>query len=366
MGRFGQLKNLPIVWRMDMLVRLKKLVSSCLIVLVLSPAGCVHDHHKFSDPTLPHELAKVDLPEYVISPPDILKIDALQLVPLPPYKVQSLDILLIRVLKTLPEEPISGPFSVEPEGTVNLGLSYGKVSIVGMTIDEAKKTLENHLKKVLKEPIVDISILQGRGVQQIRGEHLVRPDGSVSLGSYGSVKVSGMNLREAKVMIEAQLKNYLQNPEVTVDVLAYNSKVYYIIFDQGGQGQTLFRLPITGSETVLDAFSNAQVRGLSVVANPHKIWLSRPAQDDNGPTKLPIDWRGITLKGESETNYQLFPGDRLYVQAYSAVTFNNFLTRVLTPINQLFGFSLLGQSVIQALKFPGNGGNGGLNNNTIP
>src|SRR5262245_33298100 len=73
----------------------------------------------------PRECQMTLLPEYVIEPPDILLIDALYVVPLPPYKVKSLDALLVRVPKALPDEPISGIFPVDPDGSINLGLSYG-------------------------------------------------------------------------------------------------------------------------------------------------------------------------------------------------------------------------------------------------
>ena len=45
-----------------------------------------------------------------------------------------------------------------------------------MTLEEAKKAIQQQLK-ILKDPHVEITVAQGRGIQQIRGEHLVRPDG---------------------------------------------------------------------------------------------------------------------------------------------------------------------------------------------
>jgi hypothetical protein len=32
---------------------------------------------------------------------------------------------------------------------------------------------------------------------------------------------------------------------------------------------------------------------------------------------LPVDWNGITRAGNTRTNYQLLPGDRLYVVTHS-------------------------------------------------
>jgi polysaccharide export outer membrane protein len=311
--------------------------------------GCAHQHAiPLADDSQPHELAKINLPEYVIEPPDILKIDALYLIPLPPYKIQSLDVLALRVTKTIPDEPISGLYGVEPDGTINLGFSYGTVKVAGLSLDDAKEAIKKQLK-ILKDPTVELYLAQGRGVQQIRGEHLVRPDGTVSLGTYGDVHLSGLTLSAAKQVIEAHLAKSLQKPEVTVDVLAFNSKVYYIVFDQGGMGQRIFRLPITGNETVLDALST--VTGLSVVADDKKMWLSRPTTDGEPTTVLPIDWHAVVAQGRSETNYQLLPGDRIYVQADKMVTFDTKVSRFLSPWERIFGFSLLGSGTVKSLQF---------------
>ncbi|HMP18485.1 MAG TPA: polysaccharide biosynthesis/export family protein, partial [Gemmatales bacterium] len=98
-------------------------------------------------------------------------------------------------------------------------------------------------------------LAQYRGMQQIKGEHMVGPDGTIRLGIYGSVFVAGMTLDEARSAIESHLSAYLQKPEVSVDVFAYNSKVYYVITDGGGFGEQVIPLPATGNETVLDAMS---------------------------------------------------------------------------------------------------------------
>src|SRR5262249_29082864 len=70
---------------------------------------------------LPVELCKASLPPYIIEPPDILLIDTVRMIPLPPYRIEPLDILLVQVTPTLPNQPISGAFTVTPDGTINLG-----------------------------------------------------------------------------------------------------------------------------------------------------------------------------------------------------------------------------------------------------
>jgi len=338
------------------------LVAACW---ALSAAGCLTcqpcAHAVGAD--VPRELEKMALPAYVVEPPDILVIDALRIVPLPPYKIEPLDALLVQATNTLPNEPVNGLFGVEPDGTLNLGVSYGRVRVAGLTTEEAGGVIEKHLRVVLKEPKVAVALAQSRAMQQIRGEHLVRPDGTVGLGAYGSVFVAGLTLEGAKAAIEAHLAQFLLRPEVSVDVYAYNSKVYYIILDGAGYGQQVYRLPITGNETVLDAIS--QINGLPAVSSKKKIWVARPSSGpdcDGGGEVLPVDWKKIAMCGSASTNYQIFPGDRLYVQSDPLIRFDNLLAKIISPFERMFGVTLLGQQAILSFDrnvYFGGGSNGG-------
>ncbi|MBI3411670.1 MAG: polysaccharide biosynthesis/export family protein [Planctomycetes bacterium] len=302
---------------------------------------------------LPTEKSMVSHPLYTVAPQDIITIDAIRLVPRPPYKVEPLEILFINVTDTLPNQPISGAFVVSPEGTVSLGFNYGSVRVSGMTLDQIQNAVRTHLANILRNAQVTIALAQFRGFQQIRGEHLVRQDGTISLGTYGSVYVAGMSLEQTKCAIENHLAAYLLNPQVAVDVFAYNSKVYYVIIDGGGFGQQVFRLPITGNETVLDAIS--QVQGLAPVSSKHRIWLARPSPvHANCNQVLPVDWNAITQGGSTPTNYQIFPGDRVYVSANRLIQFDNYLSQLLAPVERVLGVTLLGTQTFQSFRNNGN------------
>jgi polysaccharide export outer membrane protein len=93
-------------------------------------------------PDLPRELCKTTMPEYVIEPPDILLIEAVRIVPLPPYHVEPMDSLAIYVSDALPQQPIQGIYPVDPDGTINLGFTYGTVKVIDLTIDGAKTAVE--------------------------------------------------------------------------------------------------------------------------------------------------------------------------------------------------------------------------------
>ena len=297
------------------------------------------------------ELAKVSLPPYVIEPPDILLIDALRVVPKPPFRVQSFDVLQVMVEGTLLDQPISGLFAVEPGGMVDLGPAYGKVAVGGLSLDEAQDAVFRHLKRVLREPQVSLTLAQAAGQQQIAGEHLVGPDGTINLGTYGSVPVTGLTLQEAKAAIEDHLSQHLEAPLVSVDVYSYNSKVYYVITEGAGYGDNVARFPVTGNETVLDAI--AGINGLSRLSSKD-VWIARPAPSSMGCDQiLPVDIEAIMKGGATATNYQLLPGDRVFIAQDHLVAFDSLVGRMTAPFERIFGFTLLGTSTVQQInRFP--------------
>lgn len=310
-----------------------------------------------------NEIHRVSLPTYRVAPPDILFLDGLRLIPKPPYRIEPLEVLNIVVSDTIPNQPIQGQYTVAPEGTVNLGFGYGAVRVGGMTLDDAQNAIRRHLSQALKNPQVNVALAQFRGMQQVRGEHLIRPDGTISLGSYGSVYVAGKTLDQIKYDVECHLGQFFQNPLVSVDVFAYNSKYYYIIYDGAGYGQQIFRLPSTGNETVLDAIS--QVQGLAAVSSTKYIWVARPAPAGLGCSQiLPVDWRAVTEAGQTATNYQIFPGDRIYVQSNHLIRLDNRLAQLLAPVERLLGFTLLGATTWNSVINANNTNN--ANGNVFP
>jgi polysaccharide export outer membrane protein len=300
---------------------------------------------------VPRELQKISLQRYVIEPPDIVLIDVVRAVPKAPYLIEALDALQIVVEGTLEGQPIAGIYAVDPGGMVQLGPAYGGVKVKGLSLTEAREAIEKHLRAAIVDPRVSVSLAQIAGQQQIVGEHLVGPDGTVNLGSYGSVYVTGLTLDEARAAIEEHLTAFLEAPKISLDVFAYNSKTYYVIIEGAGQGDRVSRLPVTGNETVLDAISN--VGGLTALSSK-TIWIARPAPAGvDCDQVLPVNWREITRGGSTATNYQILPGDRVFISEDRFVALDTTLEKMLRPFERLLGFSALGaQTVQQMQRFP--------------
>jgi polysaccharide export outer membrane protein len=262
---------------------------------------------------VPRELNKVTLPPYVIEAPDTLIIQVVQRAQVPqrdangePLKDKDGKTLTQEGTKALPVQDISGQFLVRIDGTVGLGF-WGSVTVAGLTLDQAADAVRQHLLRS--------EALQRSGV---RAESLI----------------------------------------VIVDVLAYNSKRYYVITDGGGYGEQVYPFPLYGSETVIDAIAN--INGLPAVASKRNIWVARRCPNPNQPWQiLPVDWVGITQHGLTETNYQIMPGDRIYVKAQKIITIDTTMARILSPIERIFGITLLGASTVNQVQGRVNGSNTG-------
>ena len=120
---------------------------------------------------------------------------------------------------------------------------------------------------------------------------------------------------------------------VFVDIVSFNSTVYFVQGDVGTPG----RLPFTGKETVLDALNYAG--GLVPTAEPSDIHLHRPARGDKPVKDYSIDFAAIQ-KGDAKANLQVFPNDRLVVGRNPIVKKTMDMDRAAAPINAVLNSAL--------------------------
>lgn len=323
--------------------------------LGLLVGGC-QVHRGYQPPladNLPRENHKQGMPPYVVEPPDVLSLSVTSLAPVGGVRIQANDVLNINVVPTLPNFPISGNFQVSNLGLVRLGARYGSVMVRGMTLEEAEAAITQHLSNILANPVVTVSLAEARGYPEIDGDHLITQDGTLNFGAYGQVFVAGMTLAEVRRTLERYFREKL-NLEATIGVAVsgYNSKVYYVVIDGGGAGLHVVRLPITGTETVLDVV--ASVGGIGYASSLYSIWIARPNAEEVGCEQiLPVNLVDIAKRGCTATNYQLLPGDRLFIKAEGVVAFTNVFNKLVTPFYSASSAALLGVTTYQSLSNPG-------------
>lgn len=137
----------------------------------------------------------------------------------------------------------------------------------------------------------------------------VQPDGTIDLGVYGRPVVAGKTLAQIEVLIKDVIKAHDKGKDfpVTVRLLGRPGKVFYVLGEVNAPGA----FPLTGRETVLDGIIAAG--GVTRRASLGNIILSRPTFPDSCRIVYPVCYQQITQLGDTTTNYQLQPGDRIFV-----------------------------------------------------
>ena len=136
----------------------------------------------------------------------------------------------------------------------------------------------------------------------------VLPDGTINLGKFGQLLVMGRTVAEIEESVRTAIKTQVKDPGfVSVRLISRQSKVYYVIGAVNSPGA----FQLNGRETVLDAL--LQAGGLTDQASRDNIVLSRPTKPNCPRIVLPVCWNQIVQLADTTTNYQIAPGDRIYV-----------------------------------------------------
>jgi polysaccharide biosynthesis/export protein len=138
----------------------------------------------------------------------------------------------------------------------------------------------------------------------LSGTFPVRPDGMISLVLVGDLPAAGRTPMQLADEITTRLKKYLQDPSVTVLVLAVNSQRIYMMGEVGHVGP----IPLAAGMSPLQAIAAAG--GLSPFANSKKIYILRG--EAGKQQKIPFNYKQA-LKGDSTQDIKLLPGDTIVV-----------------------------------------------------
>jgi hypothetical protein len=178
-----------------------------------------------------------------------------------------------------------------------------------------------------REPLAAGNTDRASDLPNIVGEHLITRDGKIQLGRFGDVHVAGLSIEQTQEAIRAHLSPFLENPQIEVDYKT--GPIYYLILSGPGFDEKVERRLIAPHNTVLDVLATLEQTPELASA---KMWIARwPIGDGSRVSILPIDYEGIFVRGETDTNHQILPGDRLYIEGQTSV-----MSRLLTEVNRPF------------------------------
>ncbi|MDG3003005.1 polysaccharide biosynthesis/export family protein [Paludisphaera mucosa] len=182
-------------------------------------------------------------------------------------------------------------------------------------VDQARELDKTTMPKYVVEPPDELDIaVKPTPPDWSPSSTVVQADGVIDLGLYGDVYVVGLTLDQVEEKVAQQLTldalKRGQKPtepyRVSARLSNSQSKFFYVLGTVATEG----KFPIRGNETALDAIVQAGLKSNSL---PEKAYLVRPHPAGGCDQVLRIDYEAIKERGDTITNYQIFPGDRIVV-----------------------------------------------------
>ena len=141
---------------------------------------------------------------------------------------------------------------------------------------------------------------------EFTGDFPVNQEGKIQFRYVGDVEVNGLTKKEVEDKVRKLIARYVANPEVSVTILEYRSKFYYVIGEVGRPGKIYMRSETT---TVRDAIVEAGLP--TIAAAMRKCVLITP--DAKKPRKKQVNIYAVLYGGNLAKNLEMKSGDTLYV-----------------------------------------------------
>ena len=133
----------------------------------------------------------------------------------------------------------------------------------------------------------------------------VRPDGKISTPLLDDVQAAGLTPLELKEVVTQSLREYVDDPDVTVVVAEVGSPTVFMLGGVGRQGP----IPLTRNLRVLDAIAYAG--GFAQFADRSDVSVLR--RTPNGIVEHRFDYDAYLDGDAPESNFLLRPGDTIVV-----------------------------------------------------
>ena len=180
----------------------------------------------------------------------------------------------------------------------------------------------------------DVIHVEVRNQPEFSGDFPVGFDGRIQYNYLGDIAIAGMTKYEVQQVLEQLLQRYIRVPTVSVTIVAYNSKVVYIIGEVNRPGKFIMRGDaIKLREAILAAGLPTNDAALG------RVHVIKP--DLNHPLVRVINMKSILLKGQLKEDVDLFPGEIVVVPSTVLSKVNRFLGQLLSPVTHVASVAAL-------------------------
>ncbi len=170
--------------------------------------------------------------------------------------------------------------------------------------------------------VIDVSV---QGHPEFSGAFTVSPQGVIQYQYLGDIKVNGLTKEALAKEIAGLLAEYIHSPNVVVRIQQFKSKFIYVMGEVNAPG----KYPMQGaSVSVRDAVISA---GLTTPnAGLRGARLIRPTKEGKVYVRK-VDLCKIMYEGILEENYNLRPGDIIYVPTLTLTKIGRTISYIVDP-----------------------------------
>ena len=160
------------------------------------------------------------------------------------------------------------------------------------------------------EDVLEITVWRNQDLSKVVA---VRPDGRISLPLIGDVTAVGKTPAQLTEEISAKLKEYKENPSVSILMKEINSYTIFVLGEVARPG----KYPLKSKTTLLQGITVAG--GFTPVAARNKLVVFRFSENGHGDERIRASYDDIVLRDGSKQNFELKPGDTIVVPSETMV-----------------------------------------------
>ncbi len=179
------------------------------------------------------------------------------------------------------------------------------------------------------DDIIDIVVMRH---PEVSGQYTINKEGKIQYEFVGDIVLAGLTKEQAIKFLSKKLSTYILNPEISLKISGYNSKIVYVV----GEVEHPGRIAMHGDTiTVRDALLEA---GLPKIGTSATDSASIFTPTVNGKViRKKVNVEALLYRGDLRENYVLHPGDCLYVPATFLAKAMRYINPVTEPVSQVAG-----------------------------
>ena len=170
----------------------------------------------------------------------------------------------------------------------------------------------------------DVVQIDVRNQPEFSGQYIVDPEGKIQYKFVGDIQAEGLTKDELQVVLVDKLKQFVKQPEVSVMIVAYQSKNIYVFGAVNKPGKYSLRgETISLRDALVDAGLPTDAAALrrTYVIKPHRYT----------PSYKKVDLVKLLFEGKLQQNLDLVAGDLVVVPTTVPSEINKALSNLLSP-----------------------------------